>query len=404
MSAPVLSDDGILLHIGPHKTGTTAIQGALAAARPQLRNAGILYPGPRVEHNRQAAAAIQRVLGWERRTIDRNAWLNLAERVRAHDGRAIVSSEVFCEATDEAATQLVGELDRSRTMVLLTLRPLERLLPSNWQQYIKSGYRIRYEEWLEDVLESREKRPVTPSFWLRNNHPEVIRRWCEAAGGPEHVCVLVVDPSRPRSLFDSFEDLLRLPRGSLNADESGPSNRSLSLPEVELLRQLNRRVRHELGYDDYYRYIKRGAVRRLVEGRRPGRHEARVTTPAWAIERAREFSRSDVAAIRESGVGVLGDLDALAPDGPLPDVQHAPVTDAVPAGLAATFMTCLLETVIEEAAKTPRAEPTTAAAAAAAVAKTVPRTVGSRLDQVVAGVRRRAGRARRRRRAGGGVS
>jgi hypothetical protein len=70
-SDPVLPDHGILLHVGPHKTGTTAIQGALAVARPQLLAHGILYPGRRVEHNKQAAAAIQRALGWEHRRVDR---------------------------------------------------------------------------------------------------------------------------------------------------------------------------------------------------------------------------------------------------------------------------------------------------------------------------------------------
>jgi hypothetical protein len=397
MATTVLPDDGILLHIGPHKTGTTAIQGALAAARPQLRDAGILYPGPRPEHNKQAAAAIQRVLGWERRTVDRTSWLRLVERVRAHPGRAVISSEVFCEATADAAHELMGELDPARVTVLLTLRPLEKLLPSNWQQYIKSGYRIRYQEWLEDVLESRDKRPVTPSFWLRNNHPALIRRWCEAAGGPERVSVLIVNPGEPRSLFDSFEDLLRLPRQSLNHDESGPSNRSLSLPEVELLRQLNRRVRHEVGYDEYYRYIKRGAVRRLVEGRRPGRREPRVTTPAWAVERARGYSRSDVAEISELGVGVLGDLDALAPTGALPDAQVAEVSETVPTTLAAAFLTCLLETALEEAAAHDRG----LEEARSALARAVPSTVGAQLDRAVAGVRRRARDAWKRRRIGG---
>ena len=33
---PPLPADAVLLHIGVHKTGTTAIQAALAAARPDL--------------------------------------------------------------------------------------------------------------------------------------------------------------------------------------------------------------------------------------------------------------------------------------------------------------------------------------------------------------------------------
>ena len=43
---PALSPDAVVLHIGPHKTGTTAIQGALYNARKQLGEHGAAYAGP----------------------------------------------------------------------------------------------------------------------------------------------------------------------------------------------------------------------------------------------------------------------------------------------------------------------------------------------------------------------
>jgi len=383
---PLLPDDAILLHVGPHKTGTTAIQGALATARPQLQESGILYPGSRLEHNKQAAAAIQRSLGWEHRKVDRGQWLTLADVVTNHPGRSVVSSEVFCEADVDSAKQIIDDLGRERVRVVVTLRPLEKLLPSNWQQYIKSGYRVTYPEWLTDVLESREKRPITPSFWIRNNHPAVVRRWIEAVGDPQRVLVVIVDAAHPRGLFDSFEDILQLPRNSLNADESGPSNRSLSAYEVELLRQLNRRARRDVPYDDYYRLVKRGAVRTLVEGRTPEPHEPRVTTPGWAIERAREFSKSDVADIGAMGVHVLGDLDSLAPTTPVGDDEAVDVT-AVPVDLAAAFTFNLLEAAIST-------KPAPAAPAAVESAVVRLETVGHKLDRAIARVRRRLGALR----------
>ncbi|MBX7071241.1 MAG: hypothetical protein K1X38_17800, partial [Microthrixaceae bacterium] len=298
----VLRDGGVLLHVGPHKTGTTAIQGALAAARPLLKRERILYPGRRLEHNRQAAAAIQRSLGWDRRRLDMAYWDTLVAQTARYSGRVVISSEDFCEADPESAARIVHDLGPDRVQVAVTLRPLEKLLPSNWQQYIKSGYRIRYDHWLENVFESRDKASAaTPSFWVRNDHPAVIRRWSEVIG-PENLVVVVVDSAEPRSLFDSFEDILQLPRNSLNADESGPSNRSLSAYEVELLRQFNRRVRNKITHTDYYRFVKRGAVRSLVEGRTPGPHEPKVITPGWAIERARMISKEHIAEI-----GAMGD-------------------------------------------------------------------------------------------------
>src|SRR3954452_14461676 len=41
---------GLLLHIGPHKTGTTTIQNQLAAGRRRLHRRGIVYPGLGAQH------------------------------------------------------------------------------------------------------------------------------------------------------------------------------------------------------------------------------------------------------------------------------------------------------------------------------------------------------------------
>lgn len=386
----VLADDGVLVHIGPHKTGTTAIQGALAAARPQLAEAGILYPGPKLEHNRQAAAAIRRAIGWDGDTIDRSRWFTMTESVRSHDGRTVLSSEVFCEASAEAATQVVADLDPERVRIVVTLRPLERLLPSSWQQYIKSGYRVTYEDWLENVLESREKRPITPSFWVRNNHPAVIRRWIEAVGSADKVAVVIADRSRPRSLFDSFEAILQLPSGTLEVDKSLPSNRSLTAVEAELLRQFNQRAYRNVSSQDYEFFVKRRAVHSLVEGRVPAADEPRITTPAWAIHRARELSKSDVAEIGELGVHVFGDLEALAPVSQVPDVEVQPVT-SVPVSLAAELTYGLLEPAVQARADALEAAAARAAAVITAV-PTVPQRAVRRARRLLATARSRVRR------------
>ena len=385
-----LPPGSVLLHIGPHKTGTTAIQGALAAARPQLAEAGILYPGPKLEHNRQAAAAIRRAIGWDGDTLDRDRWSALTESVRSHDGRAVLSSEVFCEASAEAARQVVADLDPGRVRIVVTLRPLERLLPSSWQQYIKSGYRVTYEDWLENVLESREKRPITPSFWVRNNHPAVIRRWIEAVGSADKVAVVIVDRSRPRSLLDSFEAILQLPPGILEVDKSLPSNRSLTVVEAELLRQLNQRAFRKISSEDYEFFVKRTAVRSLVEGRVPAADEPRITTPAWAIHRARELSKSDVAEIGDLGVHVIGDLEALAPVSQVPEVEVQAVT-SVPVGLAAELTYGLLEPAAQTRARLLDASAAHAAALSTA-APTVPQRAVRRARRLLAGARSRVRR------------
>lgn len=356
---------GVLLHIGPHKTGTTAIQGALAAKRAELLSQGILYPGEkRMEHNRPAAAAIQRKLGWERQVLDREVWTKLVTTVGEWSGRSILSSEVFCEADDEAVQGIVSDLSGQPLRVVITLRPLEELLPSNWQQYIKSGYRRPYDKWLEMILESRGSTEASPSFWRRNDLPALLDRWASVVPAENITCV-IVDRSHPRSLFDSFEQLLELPQGTL-VPVPGSSNRSLSLPEVELLRALNRRIRRDMSHKDYLRFVKKGTVLELVENRTPGEDEARLVTPGWAVARARELGREDVEAIKASGVHVMGDLGAQVPSTPIPSDESHNTSLEMSTLLAADFLAAMArvarDELEEERARTAKANERTQAA------------------------------------------
>ena len=56
-----------MFHAGFHKTGTTALQSAFASSRPQLLEAGVLYPGSRRSHHRAAMVVTKRTWGWEER-------------------------------------------------------------------------------------------------------------------------------------------------------------------------------------------------------------------------------------------------------------------------------------------------------------------------------------------------
>ena len=79
-STPWLPPDGILLHIGAHKAGTTALQYSLAHARPRLVAQGVSYPGTTEAHHRAAAAAARRVRGFgaDRGVMDPKEWTAVA--------------------------------------------------------------------------------------------------------------------------------------------------------------------------------------------------------------------------------------------------------------------------------------------------------------------------------------
>lgn len=322
MNGPaVLFDDvdpipanGVLLHIGVHKTGTTAIQAALADARPQLAARDVLYPGKRQAQHRAAMAIIERTWGWKDRggeVLDVSNFDRLAEQVTEHRKRVVVSSEFFCESTAETAKKVAADLGGGRVHVVVTLRNLGKLLPSSWQQYLKYGLTTGYVKWLRNVMDNPGGSTMTPTFWRRNDHGAVITRWVDAVGS-DHVTVLVLEDVDRTAMFRTFAQLIDVPPELLVDRMDLTSNRSMTAAEAELLIELNRRVKTDLEWVEYVKYVRRGVALGMVEGREPAADEPRLFTPDWALDAAAEHGAAAVDVIRASGVRVLGNLDALA--------------------------------------------------------------------------------------------
>ncbi|QBI55432.1 hypothetical protein [Streptomonospora litoralis] len=306
-----LPNDTRFLHIGPFKTGTTAIQGAFHLARPRLKEQGLAYIGS----NRQPAGAAQQAVGLPPMfgSVHRrdSYWQELLDEVEAVEGlRPIVSSEFFCEADDEAARRIVEDLGGSRVHVIVTLRPLAKILSAQWQQFVQAGLLHSYEEWLDVTFNRPPSEQPIPTFWRRHDHASLVSRWLEIVG-PDNLTVIAVDDSDPGMLLRSFEEIVDLPGGFLAPDET-QSNRSLSYSEAEFFRRFNREfLGHDLDELLYGRYIRRGLAPHLKYHYRPAREDAVIRTPAWAMERAAKLGAESETTLSGLGLRIMGDLAVL---------------------------------------------------------------------------------------------
>ena len=343
--ADVLLPEGTrLLHIGPHKTGTSSLQSALHRARRTAAGHGVRYAGPNRQPLRaaQAAAAIGSPDALARPI---RPWHKLLREIRASRApRMVVSSEWFADARDDAIRRIVDDLDPTRVHIVITVRPLASILPSQWQQHVQAGLEVAYETWLASVFEGTSALATT--FWHRHRHDLLVERWA-AAAGPANVSVVIADDRDHGAVLRTFERLVGLPAGLLVA-ERDRSNRSLTGPEVELIRALNVGL-GECRIDPSVRLdlVLFGAAGHL-RGRVPARDEARIETPEWAVARAVEVGREIAAGISDSGVRVLGDLESLAAHTPTPptraDAADAAVPTTWPDIAATTAMGVLLAT------------------------------------------------------------
>lgn len=335
---------GVLLHVGVHKTGTTALQAALADARPELATLSVTYPGKKQAHHTAALAVVGRTWGWkdnggEVTPISR--YEKLLSQSKAASGKVIVSSEFFCEADAATAKRVVSDLGGDRVKVVITLRNLGKLLPSSWQQYLKYGVSMPYETWLSRIFETTEPGKVTPSFWQRNDHGAVVKRWADAVGA-ENLTVMVLENVDHEANFVTFAQMLGVPSEVLVSRMNLTSNRSMTAAEAEFLRQLNAKVRKELQWDDYLKYVRNGFARVMVEQREPGADEPRLHTPDWALDAAAERGNLAADSIAASGVTVLGDLGGLRARASSPPAHDGPVV--VPTDIAVSAAVSMIRT------------------------------------------------------------
>ena len=347
-----LPDGTRLLHIGPHKTGTTSVQRAFWDSRDALPEHGVQWIGGSAHPMAAAMAAAGLRLATSQRGAGDRRWEELAAATRESSARmTVLSSEFFSDASPERIERIVESLGAERTRVVITLRPITRILASQWQQYMQNQPLTRYagnpdyEGWLDRILNDPGQQEVTPSFWRRHRHDHLVETWAGIVGA-ERMVVVVVDDARPRDVLTSFEHLTGLPVGLLQPREAS-ANRSLSLPEVTMLRAFNTAwVEREWSTADYTRYVRFGAVRHLME-RAPTPDEQPIRTPQWAVERANEVGAEMVANIARTGVRVDGDLALLASAEPRsvganPVVRRVPIDAA--ARLAAGVAKVLAET------------------------------------------------------------
>ena len=315
-----------LLHIGPHKTGTTSIQGALFAAKDLLPGHGVVFPAHSRHPMEAALAACARPAMIGDTAPTEKHWTRLLEQVEATGGRtSVVSSEFFADAEgDDTIARIVEQLGGEHVHVLVTLRPLARIMPSQWQQYVQNGLRMGYDDWLTHMLRKAPYEQPNPSFWRRHRHDRLVERWARAVGA-ERVTVVVVDDRDPNGLMRTFEQLLGLPENLLQPVPD-TANRSLTLAETEMLRNLNKEFRGNGLPDELYsKLVRNGAVMHMKNACSPSPEDVKILTPEWAVETATAIGAEMVGRIGDLGARVIGDPGLLSA------APKAPALDGIPA-------------------------------------------------------------------------
>jgi hypothetical protein len=346
----LLPEGSRLVHIGPHKTGSTAIQVALDALGDRLTEHGVSYVTTGGSYRPRKA-------GWALGVRGRPSgstkpppkhWRRFVEAVAASEAtRVCVSNEDFGRATPRQVTRIVEDLGGDRVHVVAVARRLDRYLSSQWQERVKAGDDRAFETWLRVVLDTDSPDPDWDrrNVWFSHDVRALVERWVDVVG-PDRFTLVVADEGDHGQLPRTFESLLGLPVGFVVPDPSR-SNRGLSWAETELVRATNE-VLEGRGCTQSQRrpLLIRGFLREMQARPMPAGPKS-PPLPEWAAERLRELSDrrvQDVVALATGGVHLVGDpelmrmpadVDVASPPLDLPPVDLETASQALASALLA---------------------------------------------------------------------
>ena len=300
----------IVLHIGPHKTGTTSIQTHLAALLREPMAGGYWYPVPGGRLGPGHADLARACLKEARPVAELDRVIATAQA--AEVGTLVLSSEEFAHAFPVRFARLKDVLEGYEIHLVVTLNEIGRRAGSIWQELVKHGHVVGLEKGIEQIL-SRE-----PAM-----QPHLTRAFIDALAPHETSVVLshrrapaaelLTNLCRAIGLFEAVPGTEAATRASTLL-----LNQSLGVTEAEILRSVNSWVRQAVGhlseipYDDIralYLNLFRTPIWRNSVPLRP------ITVPPAHVAEVLDRGRRELDDLRkladEGRARIFGDLDTV---------------------------------------------------------------------------------------------
>ena len=355
--APLVPEGARVLHIGPPKTGSTALQASMHAQREQMREHGVLHVGSD-QRGRQAVLAALMESDFSEDSNPRlfKRWQKLVDEVAgAGEVRVCLSNESMGRVDGPVVSRMVEALGGERAHVVAVARRLDKLLPSQWQEWVRVGRTsMTYAEWLAVVLNDNPGDRHWQEFWVPHDLRSMVSRWAGATS-PDRFTLVIADEDDPTWLSTSFEHLLGLPAGLLAPADAARANPSASLERVEVVRRLNELLAEQDWPADLKEAL-RARVSKRIRSLAPA-WSGETTIPAlprWARERVSELNAERERLVPELGVQVVGDpakLNAPLPDAFAPIEASALVSAELAAQSALSVMTGAVELLDQQHAE-----------------------------------------------------
>lgn len=248
-----------ILHVGYGKTGTTALQGFLAANRDQLRARGVIYPDALVrgawlrakDHNMVGRAVVGRLGWWKVPAEDYFAQFE-EQRKSANAETVILSGESFMgilqpwdfkddvaywQALTDAVQSIGALLKPHQVTVVVYLRRQDHWIDSAINQTIKFGGLLA-----DDTAQQSTERLVE-MYSPRLDYARCIEAWANVFGDDAiKVGIYEAGQLHDGGIVDDFFERIGLDMDGLTVPAQSPDgqNTSLTRDVLEVKRILNK--------------------------------------------------------------------------------------------------------------------------------------------------------------------
>jgi len=229
----------IVLHIGPHKTGTTSIQTHLGGILHDPVAGGYWYPEPGGRLGPGHADLARACLKETRPVAELDQVITAAQA--AGVDTLVLSSEEFAHAFPGRLNRLKNALEGYEIHLVVTINEIARRAGSIWQELVKGGAVAGLEKGIELIL-ARE-----PAI-----QPQLTRAFIDALVPHQTSVVLSHHRAPPADLLTNLCRAIGLFEAMPCAEAATRAstlvlNQSLGRTEAEILRSVNSWVRQAVG-------------------------------------------------------------------------------------------------------------------------------------------------------------
>ncbi len=313
-------DRRVYLHVGLPKTGTTFLQASLLQNRGALHEDGVLYPGG---GERMFLAAVDvrgshKAWGRKRSEVE-GSWDALARRARDHEGVTVLSQELLAGASARRVTAAMTMLTGLDVHVVVTARDPARQATAEWQEGVKHGRRLTFEEFRRRVLDGQSETDYARRFRAAQDLPGVLARWgAHIPAGNVHVVCGPPPGAPPEVLWRRFGAVVGFDASRYAPAGGEALNASLGADEVDLLRRVNLALDKRIQQPAYSEVVKRLYAHQL----QAAGGSARPVVPAEMYDDLTVVAERWVKEIDKAGYTVHGDPADLLPLRPAGPTRH----------------------------------------------------------------------------------